>query len=156
MFRFFFYFIVWIVQSLHLSTNIDISSVLWHCWSGGRKGMIRPVKNWVVGCWCGYMTGQGADLHTAQLIPLLLNVSCSRKSRLVLVFPFWYRLTRVVPEKIQRAVKWLLLCCCTWHDVFLPFWGHVDIVPHFGVKSPKNIFGAQILNSHIQAYLVKC
>jgi len=24
------------------------------CWLGGRKG-IRPVKNWVVGCWHGYL-----------------------------------------------------------------------------------------------------
>jgi len=51
--------------------------------------------------------GRGADLHMAQLIPLPLTVACSRKSRLVLVLPFWYRLTRVVPDKIQRAVKWL-------------------------------------------------
>ena len=28
----------------------------WRCWLGGRKG-IRPVKNWVVGCWHGYLTG---------------------------------------------------------------------------------------------------
>jgi len=51
--------------------------------------------------------GQGADLLMAQLIPLPLTVSCSRKSRLVLVLSFWYRLTRVVLDKIQRAVKWL-------------------------------------------------
>ena len=31
-------------------------SVLWRCWLGGRKG-IRPVKNWVVGCWHGYLSG---------------------------------------------------------------------------------------------------
>jgi len=31
-------------------------SVLWRCWLGGRKG-IRPVKNWVVSCWCGYLSG---------------------------------------------------------------------------------------------------
>ena len=31
-------------------------SVLWRCWLGSRKG-IRPVKNWVVGCWCGYLSG---------------------------------------------------------------------------------------------------
>ena len=30
--------------------------VLWHCWLGGRKG-IRSVKNWVVGCWHGYLSG---------------------------------------------------------------------------------------------------
>ena len=40
---------------------------------------------------------RGADLHTAQLMPLPLTVSCFRKSRLVV--PFWYQLTRVVPEK---------------------------------------------------------
>ena len=41
-----------------------------------------------------------ADLHTAQLMPLPLIVSCfsaSVKSRFVL--PFWYRPTRVVPDK---------------------------------------------------------
>ena len=38
-----------------------------------------------------------ADLHMAQLMPLPLTISCFSKSRLVL--PFWYRLTRVVPEK---------------------------------------------------------
>ena len=37
---------------------------------------------------------QGVDLHVAQLMPLPL---ASVKSRLVL--PFWYRPTRVVPEK---------------------------------------------------------
>jgi len=31
------------------------------------------------------------------------TISCSSKSRLVL--PFWYRLTRVVPDKVQGAVK---------------------------------------------------
>jgi len=50
---------------------------------------------------------QGADLHMAQLELLLLTVSCSRKSRLVLILPFWYQITRVVPDKIQRAVKQL-------------------------------------------------
>jgi len=32
-------------------------SVLWHCWFGGRKG-IRPVKNWVVGCYRGCVWGE--------------------------------------------------------------------------------------------------
>ena len=31
-------------------------TVLWRCWLGGRKG-IRPVKNWVVGCWRGSLSG---------------------------------------------------------------------------------------------------
>ena len=38
--------------------NIEllIPSVLWRCWLGGRMG-IRPVKNWVVGYWRGYLSG---------------------------------------------------------------------------------------------------
>jgi len=31
-------------------------SVLWCCWLGGRKG-IWLVKNWVVRCWHGYLSG---------------------------------------------------------------------------------------------------
>ena len=34
---------------------LQISSVLWRCWLGGRKG-IRLVRNWVVGCWHGYLS----------------------------------------------------------------------------------------------------
>jgi len=77
----------------------------------GQQEEHPTCKNWVVGCWhghlfiCGYLWG--ADLHMAQLIPLPLTVSRSRKSRLVLVLSFWYQLTRVVPDKIQRAIKWL-------------------------------------------------
>jgi len=40
---------------------------------------------------------RGADLHTAQLTPLPLTASCFSKIQMVL--PFWYRLTRVVPDK---------------------------------------------------------
>jgi len=36
-------------------------SVLWCCWLGSRKG-IRPVKNWVVGCWRGYLSGMRCRL----------------------------------------------------------------------------------------------
>jgi len=41
---------------LLLSVCLLMPSVLWHCWLGDRKG-IRPVKNWVVGCWRGYLSG---------------------------------------------------------------------------------------------------
>jgi len=42
--------------------------------------------------------GQGADLLMAGMMPLPLTISCSSKSRLVLLF--WCWLTRVVPDKI--------------------------------------------------------
>ena len=41
---------------------------------------------------------QGADLHTAQLMPVPLTVSCFSKIQIGFL-PFWYRLTRVVPDK---------------------------------------------------------
>jgi len=47
---------------------------------------------------------QGADLHLAQLMPLPLTIFGSSKSRLVL---FWYRLTQVVMDKVQGAIKQL-------------------------------------------------
>ena len=34
---------------------------------------------------------------------------------------FWYQLTRVVPDKIQRAVKWLCVCVILLTLQILPF-----------------------------------
>ena len=68
---------------------LQCASVLWSCWLGGKK-CIRPVKNWVVGCWHGYL-GWGADLHIAKQMPLPLTISCSSKSKLVL--PSWFYLS---------------------------------------------------------------
>jgi len=71
----------------------------------GRQDGHLMYKNEWWGAGMVICLAQDADLHMAQLIPLPLTVSCSRKSRLVLVLFFWYRLTRVVPYKIKRAVK---------------------------------------------------
>jgi len=51
--------------------------------------------------------GRGADLHVAKLMPLPLTISCSSKSRLVL--PFWYWLSWVVPDKVQRGRKMVVV-----------------------------------------------
>jgi len=86
-----------------------LPSVLWRCWLGGRKG-IRPVKNWVVGCWRGCL-GWGADFHIGQQMPLPLTISCFSKSRLVLMFlvlPFGWSRTYS-----RRAVKRLCVCVCS-------------------------------------------
>jgi len=55
----------------------------------------------------GGVLERGADLHIAQLMPLLLTDTCFSKIQIGL--PFWYRLTRVVPEKgpLNRCV-----CVC--------------------------------------------
>jgi len=60
-----------------------VLSVLWCCWLVGRKG-IWPVKNWVVGCWHGYLSGVRCRLADATAtLPLCV---ASVKSRLVLPF----------------------------------------------------------------------
>jgi len=43
-------------QSNHLFAVIFLFNYIDLHRLGGRKG-IRPVKNWVVGCWCGYLSG---------------------------------------------------------------------------------------------------
>ena len=50
---------------------------------------------------------RGADLRMAQLMPLPLTVSCFTKIQTGL--PFWYLLTRVVPEKGPLNV-----CVCVY------------------------------------------
>ena len=95
-------FVYWLMCDLHL-----MPSVLWRCWLGGRKG-IRPVKNWVVGCWRGVCLEQGADLHMAQLMPLPLTVSCFSKIQIGFTF--------LVPAHLdspgKRAIKWVCVCVC--------------------------------------------
>ena len=81
--------------------------VLWRCWLGGRKG-IRPVKNWVVGYWRGYLSERGAELHMAQLMPLPLTVSCFSKIQIGFTFLALAHLGS--PGK--RAVKRVCVCVC--------------------------------------------
>jgi len=84
--------------------------VLWHYWLGGRKG-IRPVKNWVVGCWHGYLE-RGADLLMAQLMSLPLTVCCFSKIQIGFTF--------LVPAHLgspgQRAVITGLCVCVIQGD----------------------------------------
>jgi len=74
---------------------------------GGRKG-IRPVKNWVVRCWRGYLSGARCRFAYAQLMPLPLTVSCFSKIQIGFTF--------LVPAHLgspgKKAVKWLCVCVC--------------------------------------------
>jgi len=65
-------------------------------WAASRASAACKKLSGCVLAWLG-LSGRGADLHIAQLMPLPLTISCCSKSRLIL--PFWYRLTRVVPDK---------------------------------------------------------
>jgi len=112
----------WVYNSLHPAFEL---SVLWRCWLGGRKG-IRPVKNWVVGCWHGVCLERGADLHMSQLMPLPLTVSCSSKIQIGL--PFWYRLTWVVPEK-EPLNGCVCVCSYSLHAIHcvMDNWNRVNL-----------------------------
>jgi len=69
---------------------------------------------------------QGADLHTVQLMPLPLTVSCFSKMQIGL--PFWYQLTRVVPEKVKRVSN----KCIAVHKVATMLW---ELTCHMGSHS---------------------
>ena len=82
-----------------------VPSVPWPCWFCSRKG-IRPVKNWVVRCWHGYLSGLSAELHRAQLMPLPLTVSCFSKIQIGFTF--------LVPAYPGNPGKGPLNGCVCW------------------------------------------
>ena len=100
---------------------VCLPSVLWRCWLGGRKG-IRPVKAEWWGAGVVVCLEQGADLHMAQLMPLLLTVCCF--SKIQIGSPFWYQLTRVVLEKGPLNVCVCVLqaswCSTVEHSAWYP------------------------------------
>jgi len=53
---------------------------------GGRKGIWLPVKTEWWGAGVVVCLERGADLHTAQLMPLPLTVSCSSKIQIGFIF----------------------------------------------------------------------
>ena len=90
--------------------SANVPSVLWRCWLGGRKG-IRSVKNWVVGCWHGCLSGARCRVAYSPADATATHyLFASVKSRLVL--PLWYRLTRVVPDK--GPFKRVCVLQCNW------------------------------------------
>ena len=72
---------------------------------GGKKG-IRPVKTEWWGAGVVICLEQGADLHTAQLMPLPLAVSCL--SKIQIGFTFLVPAHPGIPG--QRAVKRVCVC----------------------------------------------
>jgi len=108
------------MQWLHLTCKgwLHISVLCLQCfdavgWAAGRASSLQKAEWWDVGM--VICLGWGADLHMAQQMPLPLTISCSSESRLVLTFlvlPFWYLLTRVVPDKFQKSSK-TVVCVCS-------------------------------------------
>jgi len=62
-----------------------LPSVLWCCCLISRKG-IQHVKNYVVGCWHGYLSGARCRLAYVPALPLPLIVSCFSKIQIGFTF----------------------------------------------------------------------
>jgi len=75
----------------------ELPSMLCHCWLGFRKS-IRPVKNWVMSCWRGYLSlvrCKWSAYGPADATATPSSVA-SLKSRLV--WPTWWWLTQFVVQ----------------------------------------------------------
>ena len=85
----------------------SLSSVLWCCWLGGRK-VIWPVKNWVVGCWHGYLSGSRCKLAIAYGPADGTATHCL----LLHLNPDWFCLLVLahLGSPRQRVVKWVCVC----------------------------------------------
>ena len=71
-------------------------------WTAGRASCLQKTEWWragVVVC-----LEQGADLHTAQLMPLPLTVSCFSKIEIGFTF--------LVPAQLGSPVKPVCVCAC--------------------------------------------
>ena len=98
---------IWILLSSILP------SVLWRCWLGGRKG-IRPVKKLSGGvlAWLSVWSEVQNCIWPSWCHCHSLSLA-SVKSRRVLLF--WYRLTRVVPEK--GPLNGMCMCVCAFFNL---------------------------------------
>ena len=80
--------------------------------TAGKSGHARKKTEWlsagVVVC-----LEQGADLHTAQLMPLLLTVSCSSKIQIGFTFLVPAHLGSTGQRAVKRVCVCFFYCLCT-------------------------------------------
>jgi len=81
---------------------------------GQQEG--HPACKKLSGRMLAWLSGMRCRLAYSPALPL--TISCSSKSRLVLTFlvlPFWYLLTRVVPDRFQQSSKTVVcVCVCNY------------------------------------------
>ena len=90
-------------------------------WAAGRASGLYKTEWWGAGV--VICLERGAYLHMAQLMPLPLAVSCSSKIQIGFL-PFWYRLTRVVPD--EGSLNGCVCVCVCFLDIYL----HVICLSH--------------------------
>ena len=89
--------------------DFNVPSMLWRCWLGGRKG-IQPVKNWVVRCWHGYLSGARCRLAYATETDATATYCLSCFSKIQIGFTFLVPAHPGSPRK--RAIK--RVCVTVW------------------------------------------
>jgi len=87
----------------------SFSALMLLVWQQEGHLACKKTERWGTGMVICLGRGRGAHMHMAQLMPLPLTISCSSNFIQIgftfLVLPFWKPAHRVVPDKIQRAVK---------------------------------------------------
>jgi len=96
--------------------------VLWRCWLDGRKG-VRPIKNWVVACWHGCLSGVRCRLACSP-------ADASATHYLLLQY-LQIGFTFLVPAHLgsprQGAIKRVCVCVCVI-VLFFGWWMHTFVV----------------------------
>jgi len=127
-------------------------SVLWHSWSGGRKG-IRPVKNWVVGCWHGYLSEAWCRLAYGPADTTATRCLLSCFSKIQIGFTFLVPAHPGSPG--QRAIKWVCVCMCVLFCINCSEYSNWQWCRHTATRKkcflececPKNCEGPTLPNS---------
>jgi len=125
------------IKSSYLCNSLTDFDEIWHGDAYVPLTADRPLKCRIFACKKTERWGAGmvicldcsADLHMAQLMPLTFTVSCFNKIQIG--FIFWYRLTRVVPDKgpLHGCV-----CVC----------GYISFSLFFIVSLVKNLYSKRI------------
>ena len=116
----------------------DSPSVLWHCWLGGRKG-IGPVKNWVVGCWRGYLSGAQCRLAYGQWCIANNGGGCTQRGVAKgLKVPCLFMITEVSIRCKKNSGGWYTPYTRLYppiHHCIWPSWCHCHSLSLASVKS---------------------
>ena len=102
-----------VVSFSDFSALCTAPSVLWHCWLVVRKS-IRPVKNRLMRCWHGYLSGAMCKWFAYVPADATATPSCLASLKSSLVLPFCCRLTQDVLEK--RPLNSCLSGCVIYSD----------------------------------------
>jgi len=92
---------------------LHLPSVLWHCWLGVRKS-IRPVKNWGMRCWHGYVSGARCKWFANGPADATATPSSLASLKSWMVLPFWYRLTQAVLDNNNNNLTTMFMVLSSW------------------------------------------